>query len=85
MKINKLTPGKNLRWESSRMMLPEHVQALHDHEVEEEKVAKPVLDDQEIETIDRLLRQSLEQSQPLNIEYYDQGFKKKTDWIRGPV
>lgn len=28
---NKLTPGSNMRWESSRMVLPEHREALLQH------------------------------------------------------
>lgn len=77
MKANKLTQGQNLRWESSRMMLPEHIQALHDHAAGKEKVSKPILDDQEADRINRILRQSIEESRPLQIEYYDRGLIKK--------
>ncbi|WP_117169031.1 YolD-like family protein [Paraliobacillus sediminis] len=48
MKPNKLTPGYNLMWESSRMMLPEHKQVLRAHQKELKKQAKPILDEQQI-------------------------------------
>ena len=34
MKTNKLTKGANVRWESSRMVLPEHVAAVKDYDIE---------------------------------------------------
>ncbi|RWR06764.1 YolD-like family protein, partial [Siminovitchia fortis] len=37
MRPNKLTPNENLRWQSSRMMLPEHVERLQELDVEREK------------------------------------------------
>lgn len=74
MKPNKLTPGANLRWESSRMMLPEHVSALNNHRVDLLKVDKPELDEQEIEEISRILGQSLEDHIPISISFYRSGF-----------
>jgi hypothetical protein len=32
VKENKLTPGSNLRWESSRMMIPQHKEALNERQ-----------------------------------------------------
>lgn len=55
MKINKLTPNSNLRWESSRMMLPEHVEAINRHNIDKLRIKQPVLDEQEIEEIGRKL------------------------------
>lgn len=46
MKANKLTAGSNLMWESSRMMLPEHVAALNEQKRESMKKARPELDEQ---------------------------------------
>lgn len=56
MKANKLTPGSNLLWESSRMMLPEHVKAIRLHNKEKHKKVKPMLDEQRKEEIERNIR-----------------------------
>ncbi len=44
MKQNKLTQGSNMRWESSRMTLPEHVEEILLWRNERDKVQKPQLD-----------------------------------------
>lgn len=46
-------------WESSRMMLPEHVQAIVNHHKHERIKARPILDDQRKEELDRLLTQAV--------------------------
>lgn len=74
MKGNKLTKGSNMRWESSRMMLPEHVQALRDHLRDDEKVKRPVLDEQEWEEIGRILSEAAAEACPVTIRYYREGF-----------
>ena len=51
MKATKLTQGSNLRWESSRMMLPEHKEAHIQHRKELHILPKPILDDQELQEI----------------------------------
>jgi hypothetical protein len=81
MKINKLTPNHNLRWESSRMMLPEHVEALNRHKVDKLKIKKPILDDQEIEEIGQKLGESLEDHSPVNVSYFKSGFIKEMKGI----
>lgn len=48
MKPNKLTPGFNLMWESSRMMLPEHKEAIQRKQLGQKKRPKPELDEQEL-------------------------------------
>jgi hypothetical protein len=74
MKMNKLSPNGNLRWESSRMMLPEHVEALNRHKVDKLRIEQPVLDEQEIEEIGRRLGESLENHSPVSVSYFQSGF-----------
>jgi hypothetical protein len=45
-KETKLTPGSNKRWEGSRMMLPEHVERIRQHEIDKKKKVKPEFDEQ---------------------------------------
>ncbi|WP_256846889.1 YolD-like family protein [Paenibacillus sp. Pae108] len=45
-KPNKLTPGANLMWESSRMIIPEHKEAINRHRKESGRKQRPVLDEQ---------------------------------------
>lgn len=56
------------------MMLPEHVEAIIDHRVDLTRVEQPILDEQEIEAISRLIGESLEDHSPIGISYYDSGF-----------
>ncbi|TPE70693.1 YolD-like family protein [Halalkalibacterium halodurans] len=74
MKQNKLTPGTNLRWESSRFMLPEHISALQQYKFESKKVSKPTLDEQELQEIGYLIMDSIDQQYPLSITYWHEGF-----------
>ncbi|WEG14369.1 YolD-like family protein [Pullulanibacillus sp. KACC 23026] len=60
MKRNKLTPGSNLMWESSRMMLPEHREQFLEHRRDLRKNSLPVLDEQEREQLDRALLQAFD-------------------------
>ncbi|GIN92752.1 hypothetical protein J22TS1_38030 [Siminovitchia terrae] len=74
MKPNKLTPGYNLRWESSRMMLPEHVRALNDLSVDSKRVKKPQLDEQEWEQINETIHIAMEFNQLLIFTVWIDGF-----------
>jgi hypothetical protein len=74
MKTNKLTKGSNLRWESSRMMLPEHVEAINQHRGDLKRVKQPILDEQEIEEISRKLGESLTEYVPISLSLYKAGF-----------
>lgn len=58
MKHNKVTPGSNLVWESSRMMLPEHREALLDYVRESQQAARPELDEQQLERIARMINEA---------------------------
>lgn len=51
MKANKLTPGSNMRWESSRMMLPEHKERILQRKREQHRKDRPILDEQEVTEI----------------------------------
>lgn len=65
-----------MRWESSRMILPEHVQALRRHLHDLQKTNRPQLDEQEQAEINRTLRTAAEKRQPVTVRYYKDGFIK---------
>jgi hypothetical protein len=56
MNPNKLTPGHNVRWESSRMMIPQHVDALLLHKLQQRKKERPHYDEQHTEETERMIR-----------------------------
>lgn len=58
MSISKITPGHNLLWESSRMMLPEHKEALIQHRKELERKERPLLSEQRIEELSQLISEA---------------------------
>lgn len=74
MKENKLTSGSNLMWESSRMMLPEHVEAILEYNEEIKKEKKPVLDEQELEQIQIIIMESLQYTVDVKITYLEGGY-----------
>lgn len=79
---NILTPGSNMKWESSRMMLPEHRETLLARKKEQLKVIKPELDEQKIEVIENLIRESMEFVFPLQFLLYDDGhFREVTGLV----
>jgi hypothetical protein len=61
-----------IKW--TAMMLPEHVQSLKNLLVDEEKIQKPILDEQEIEEIETIILGAMECNQPLIFQIYDNGF-----------
>lgn len=61
----------NALWESSRMMLPEHKDAINEYNRSLQARSRTQLDEQEQETINRALQQSLQQHLPLSIGMYD--------------
>ncbi|MDC3414475.1 YolD-like family protein [Aquibacillus sp. 3ASR75-11] len=71
MKPNKLTPGYNLRWESSRMMLPEHKQVLQRHQKELNTKTKPILDEQQAVIISRRITDSINRNMNVKIQLFD--------------
>lgn len=72
MKQNKLTPGSNIMWESSRMMLPQHVEEIRRDLREQNRKNKPELDAQEAETIERAIHASFKLKQPVNLSMFDE-------------
>ncbi len=77
MKANKLSTGSNLRWEGSRMMLPEHVGALRSRKIDQKKVEKPDLDEQQWEEIERTLCEAMGKTLPLEITYFKNGLSER--------
>lgn len=81
-KPNKLTPGYNLMWESSRMMLPEHVTALHQANFEDKKVEKPVIDEQLWDEFSMMFSEAMEYKKRLKITIWKNGFFEDiTGWL----
>lgn len=72
MKANKLTPGKNLLWESSRMMLPEHKEALIKHRQERSKKEKPIIEDQMKRLIWFTIEEAHERGVKVKIDVFDE-------------
>lgn len=75
MRQTKVTPGSNLRWESSRMMLPEHVRALNQFKHEQKKKTRPEIDEQQLEYFNYRINESITKQTPVRIivfgEYED--------------
>lgn len=61
----------NALWQSSRMMLPEHKDAINEYNRLLQARSRTELDEQEREAINRALRQSLQQHMPLSIGIYN--------------
>lgn len=72
--MNKLTKGSNMRWESSRMMLPEHVQVLRQTHADLEKIDRPLLDEQELEKLNRTLCEAMSGRKRITLSYYKNGY-----------
>ncbi|MEK3887735.1 YolD-like family protein [Bacillus sp. FSL K6-3431] len=77
MKINKLTPGYNLRWESSRMVLPEHKEQILSHGIDKEKIKRPILDEYQFEEIDEEIHTAIGFHYLLNLLYGSTVRRKK--------
>lgn len=71
MTTRKKLEGNGL-WESSRMMLPEHKEAIIRYQCEEGRRAKPVLDSQEIELIEGALAESFNEHREITITIFDE-------------
>jgi hypothetical protein len=70
-KVNKLTPGANLLWESSRMMLPEHKEAIARHRRELQRKEKPVLDEQRLIELSHVLSEARQRRLDVRLVLYD--------------
>lgn len=69
MTANKLSKGYNLRWESSRMMLPEHREQLLEEKRKQKEFQLPVLDEDRIQEMNYAMMQSIANEQPVIITY----------------
>jgi hypothetical protein len=76
--MNKLTEGSNMRWESMRMMLPEHIARIREDLENEKKIQRPILAEDELEEIGRVLQEAIEKRIPIQLSYYKDGFIKET-------
>lgn len=72
-KPNKLSEGYNIMWESSRIMLPEHVEALHELAREEKKQPKPFIDEQEWEEFSQLINEAIHYNKKIIVTKWDDG------------
>ncbi|CAM3959801.1 YolD-like family protein [Lederbergia lenta] len=80
---NKLTPGYNVRWESSRMMLPEHREQLLKERSKQEEFTPPILDNDQLEEINRIIIISMEQKQEVIITFIEKyGPAQFSGWIQ---
>lgn len=71
MKPNKLTPGSNILWESSRMFLPEHREQLLHHQKEKTKLKRPLLDDQQLEEMAFTLQHAYKEKYQVQVTEFD--------------
>lgn len=66
--------GKKLKgnglWESSRMMIPEHVEGINELNSQQKKRERTYLDDQELDYISRALQDSLRQRNVITAKLY---------------
>jgi hypothetical protein len=58
-------------WESSRMMLQQHKEALLRHQESQGRQERPNLDDLVIEEVSRRLQWSMENREPITLQLYD--------------
>lgn len=63
--------SNNGLWESSRMIIPQHKEALLRHQHEQHRQERPNLDDQVIEEVSRRLQWSMENREPIVLELYN--------------
>lgn len=63
----------NLLWEGSRMFLPEHKEALLQRKQMQRKKARPALDSDQLEEMDRLLHEAMEFAKPVRVTYFQEG------------
>ncbi|SMF88102.1 YolD-like protein [Paenibacillus uliginis N3/975] len=71
MTTRKKLEGNGL-WESSRMMLPEHKEAIICQQHEECRKGRPILDAQEIELIESALAESYNDHRRITLQLFDE-------------
>lgn len=58
-------------WESSRMIIPQHKEALLRHQREQHRQERPSLDEQVVEDLSRRLQWSMEERELITLQLYD--------------
>lgn len=71
MTTRKKLEGNGL-WESSRMMLPEHKEAIIQQQHEEGRRVRPILDAQELELIESALVESFQEHRTVNVRLFNE-------------
>src|SRR5690625_777232 len=69
---SKLTPGYNLMWESSRMMLPEHVSTLQKRKREKQKRIKPEFDEQYLSELATKIAEAKQEEYTVLVSVFDE-------------
>lgn len=80
--INKLTPGYNLLWESTRMILPEHREAILARKERLKRRSRPKLDHQLLERIQHIIDVSMKTKCEVRFEVFGE---MESVWIEGYV
>lgn len=70
MKHNKLTAGSNLKWEASRMILPEHREQILQHQQQTNQQQKPILDEQRLDELSQQLLTAVHQKDIVKMTVY---------------
>lgn len=70
MTTRKKLEGNGL-WESSRMMLPEHKEAIIHQQIKEGRKVRPILDVQELELIESALAESFHEHRAVTVRLFD--------------
>lgn len=71
----------NLMWEGSRMMLPEHIQALRAQKKDLMKDPKPQLNEYELTEIGTIAMESLRYNLDTRILYWNDGYDKEVTGV----
>jgi hypothetical protein len=82
MKHNKLTPGHNLLWESSRMMLPEHREQFLEYRRSLGQASQPILDEQQRAVLDQALMTAHQHHLTVCLQFFD---PIQTETVRGRI
>ncbi|MBD3858750.1 YolD-like family protein [Bacillus sp. 28A-2] len=83
MNPNKLTPGYNIMWESSRMMLPEHREQLLAQKRKKKEYTPPQLSTDQLEEMNFLITQSITEDRAICMTYAASGIKKQFwGWVK---
>ncbi|MBD8070353.1 YolD-like family protein [Bacillus sp. PS06] len=69
-------------WESNRMFLPEHKQALMDRKQQKTKFHKPELDENQFELVNQIISESIKNDRSIRITYAcEYGTEQFWGWI----